>query len=139
MWNMRKSYVWNFTCMNLYVQPHMCGIPHMWAFTRVDLEHVNVTHVTFHMCEVLTCGNSHIKMCSLTRVDLEHVKLTCVKFHMCELHMCANPHVPNPHVQFHTCEIMWIFCKGGSMWNVSPRRRRSQARVTFTRALCDRI
>jgi hypothetical protein len=25
--------------------------------------------------------------------------------------MCIDSHVPNSHVQFHTCEIMWIFVR----------------------------
>ena len=37
-------------------------------------------------------------------MNLEHVKHNFT---------CEKSRVPNSHVQFHTCEIMWNFCKGG--------------------------
>jgi hypothetical protein len=133
MWNWN---MWYFTCVF-----GTCDVSHV-KFHMLTHVQLCVSHVKFHMwiwnmwiwnmwfgtcekntCEIMcfTCEIAHVNLigtCEFGTCDFSHVNtyeimcLTCetshVKFHMWIWNMWNII----SHVKFHTCEIMWNFCKG---------------------------
>jgi hypothetical protein len=102
-----------FTCEVSHVKFHMwiwnMWIWNMWLFT----------------CEIMcfTCETSHVKfhmwIWNMWIWNMWNI-ISHVKFHMWNF-TCEKSHVPNSHVQFHTCEIMWNFCKGIIIFQINGK------------------
>jgi hypothetical protein len=68
-------------------------------FGTCDISHVKF-HMWTHVNWSFTCETSHVKF---------HMWSFACEFGTCETHnfTCEISHVPNSHVKFHICEIMW--------------------------------
>jgi hypothetical protein len=107
-----------FTCEVSHVNlEHFFNLEHV-IFHMSTLVKLCVSHVKFHMwnftCEFGTCDFSHVNTCEIMclHVKLHMWNFTCEVSHLNLEHVKHNFTCEISHVEFHTCEIMWNFCKG---------------------------
>jgi hypothetical protein len=134
-----KFHMWNFTCEFGTCEFGTCDISHVNT-CEIMCFTCEVSHVKFHMwnftCEFGTCEFeyvifhmwTHVKLC-VSHVKLHMWNFTCEVSHANLEHVkhnftCEISHVKNSHVKFHTCEIMWNFCKGEVLKTARAQRSR---------------